>query len=54
MHDRQQEETATRDRLDEIEAHVRRRLNGRLLHFRLTIQDDGLVLEGMAHNFYSK
>ena len=40
--------------LDELETHVRSRLNGRLRDFRLSIRDGGLVLEGRTHSYYVK
>jgi len=40
--------------LAHIEAHLRRRLNGRVRNFRLSVRDGGLVLEGHTASFYAK
>ena len=42
------------DELDQLEAHVRSRLNGRVRDFRLLVRDDGLVLQGHSHTYYGK
>lgn len=44
----------TQDEVDRIEGSVRSRLNGRVRGFRVLIQEDGLVLQGFALNFYAK
>jgi hypothetical protein len=40
--------------LAEVADHVRLRLNGRMLDFRLSVRDDGLVLQGHAPTYYAK
>jgi hypothetical protein len=39
---------------DDIEAHVRARLNGQVRDFRLLLRDHGLVLQGHSHTYYAK
>ena len=44
----------TPERLYELEQHVQRQLQGRVRNFRLSICDDGLVLEGHAYSYHAK
>ena len=46
--------TATLDTLNSVEAHVRRRLNGRVREFRLSMSGSGLILEGVARTYHAK
>jgi len=45
---------ATREQLACIEEHVRCRLLGRVRDFQLVFRDDGLVLRGHVHTYYTK
>ena len=45
---------ATREQLACIEEHVRCRLLGRMRDFQLEFRDDGLVLRGHVHTYYTK
>jgi hypothetical protein len=47
-------EPPTRLTLDDLEQCIRRRLNGRVRDFRLSLRDGGLVLEGHANTYYAK
>ena len=40
--------------LDELEAHVQCRIGGRVLHFRLDWEGNGLVLRGHSSTYYAK
>jgi hypothetical protein len=40
--------------LEQIEARVQRRLNGRVRDFRLSVEHGGLVLQGCTHSYYVK
>jgi len=46
--------SATSGAVDQIEARVQCRLNGRVHDFRLSIRDNGLVLHGHARTYYAK
>ena len=37
-----------------VEAHVQSQLSGRVRDFRLSLRDNGLVLQGHAHSYYAK
>ena len=45
---------ATSEQLARIEAHVRCRLLGRVSDFQLVFRDDGLVMRGHVHTYYTK
>ena len=45
---------ATREQLARIEEHVRCRLLGSVRDFQLVLRDDGLVLRGHVHTYYTK
>ena len=40
--------------LDQLEAHVKCRLNGRVRDLRLLVRGHGLVLQGRARTYYAK
>ena len=40
--------------LDQLEAHVHSRLNGRVRRLRLLVRGHGLVLQGHAPTYYAK
>lgn len=40
--------------VDKLEARVQCRLNGRVRDFRLSVRDNGFVLQGRAHTYYAK
>jgi hypothetical protein len=44
----------TREAQEAIEAHVQRRLNGRVRNFHVSVVDGGLVLRGLTHSYYAK
>jgi hypothetical protein len=45
---------STREKLDQIEAHIHRQLRGRIRGFRLSMHDTGLVLQGSSNTYYAK
>ena len=44
----------TPEMLGNLEQHVQRQLNGRVRAFRLSMRDDGLILEGHTKTYYTK
>ena len=44
----------TSETLGELEQNVQRQLNGRVRAFRLSMRDDGLILEGHTNTYYTK
>ena len=44
----------TAETLGKLEGHIQRRLNGRVRDLRLSVRDDGVVLEGQTHTYYAK
>ena len=40
--------------IDQLEAHVQSRLNGRIRDLRLLVRGHGLVLQGRASTYYAK
>jgi hypothetical protein len=44
----------SRDEIDRLEGHVRRRVGGRLRGFRLRVEETGLILHGWAATYYAK
>lgn len=44
----------TQETLGELEEHIQSRLNGRVRDLRLSIRDNGLVLEGHTHTYHAK
>jgi hypothetical protein len=40
--------------VDQLEAHVQSRLNGRVRDLRLLVRGSGLILQGHAHTYYAK
>lgn len=47
-------EFPTEEELGELEDHIQRQLNSRVRDFRLSMRDDGLVLEGCTHTYHAK
>lgn len=47
-------EMPTPEELTELESHIQSRLNSRIRDLRLSVVDDGLVLEGLTHTYYAK
>jgi hypothetical protein len=47
-------QTATNDVLERIEENIRRRLAGSIRNLHLILNDDGLVMRGCVHTYYSK
>jgi hypothetical protein len=45
---------ATRDKIEQIEADIARRLRGRICGFRLSMRETGLVLQGSSNTYYAK
>jgi hypothetical protein len=54
MDRRSDSDTATCERLAQIEEHVRCRLAGRVRDFQLVVHDKGLVLRGNTRTYYAK
>ena len=54
MNEQPEPDTLTRATLEEIQADMQRRLNGRVRELRLSLRDGGLVLEGFAPTYYGK
>jgi hypothetical protein len=55
QHTREQPpDLARTDWIDELEAHIQRRLGGLVRDFRLLVQGGGLVLRGHTHTYYAK
>ena len=52
--DAQKLDVPTPEKLGELEQHVQRRLHGRVRAFRISLRDDGLVLEGRTYTFHAK
>ena len=52
--DTQKFDLRTPETLGELEQHVQRQLNGRVRAFRLSMRDDGLILEGHTNTYYTK
>ncbi len=46
--------SATRARLDQLEALVQSRLGGRVRDLRVVVRDDGLILQGRAPTYHAK
>jgi hypothetical protein len=44
----------TQETLRELEQHIQSRLNGRVRDLRLSVRDNGLVLEGQTHTYHAK
>jgi hypothetical protein len=44
----------TTEKLGELEQHVQRQLHGRVRNFRLSLCEDGLVLDGHTQTYYAK
>ena len=40
--------------LDRLQAHIERRVTGRVRHLRLDVRAEGLVLQGHAFSYYVK
>jgi hypothetical protein len=38
----------------QLEAHAQNQLSGRVRNLRLDVQDNGLILRGQAHTYYTK
>lgn len=47
-------ELPTAEQLGVLKDHIQRQLNSRVRDFRLSIRDDGLVLEGHTHTYHAK
>ena len=47
-------EMLTSLQLYELESRVQKRLNGRVRNLRLSLRENGLVLEGKTHSYYVK
>jgi len=47
-------DNTTREKIEKIEADIRRRLRGRVCGFRLSMKDTGLVLQGSSNTYYAK
>jgi hypothetical protein len=47
-------ELPTEEQLGDLAEHIQRKLNGRVRDFRVSIRDDGLVLEGHTHTYHAK
>jgi hypothetical protein len=54
MHKQLESDTAACEDLARIEAHIQCRLTGLVRDFQLVLRDQGLVLRGHAHTYYSK
>ena len=47
-------DVSTPETVGQLEAHVQSRLSGRVRNLRLSMREDGLVLEGCTHTYYAK
>lgn len=54
MNERFEKKVETNDLLERIKESIRRRLAGSVRNLHLILSDDGLVMRGCVHTYYSK